>query len=1078
MIPDSFLTSTGSHLNKKLKMRICHITLKISFLVLVIVMLHSTSTHAQLVHPGGWHTQDDLTLIRTKVAAGEEPWISGWNAIKNTDANENYTANVAPLITGRNDLSDQGHAAYVLAIKWVASGEQKYATAAINIIDAWVNTVEDFDVEGPTLTLSTAGGHLAQAAEIIAHGFNGEAGWPSTSVAKARTWFKNVVYPWTSTGPSRSLNWGTSCVGGNMSMAIFCDDLKMFEDECDAYRYGYSNTDDGCCGVNQYIINSDGQCYESGRDQVHTQGGIAHLFENALCAWNQGVDLVSYSNYRIVAGMEYTSKYNLGNDVSWQSDIENPCNLRYNWTEGISADGRGEWSPMYYMAAKLFTLAGVAHPYTAAVIASPGYAPEPTNTSHPGMGTMCFISSGDHSFKPYLTTEAEDFIAMAGVEITPTTDERAGYKASSIDEGDWMAFEIVIPTSGTFFFDYRVAGGSNGDFKVELNGEAIDTITFNATGGDETWQTVRSTIPVYLNKGVDTFRITSNVAGWNLNWIQLISDCYESTITPRINTIDLQGAESGLIETSEVTIFPGFSVDFNPFPKLYGSWNWTGPNGFSSNQRIVGLSDIQKNQGGDYIAVHTNDCGVESKDTFHIKVQDSLYIEAENYSLMNGVIVEATTDVSGDSNVSCILSESWMEYEVDLPFSALYSFSYRVASENSGSFELSIDSDGIDQVDFNSTGGQTWTTINSDATVYLKAGVQTLRISSNTEGLKINWIQLNALKPVRECMLPITLDGFTVRRETVDWSSGVMDITCESDVDVHVFVEGNGTFNAADYFKVYYKLDNGAMIPVAEKTGALSEEMISAKALVGKTLEVIIQSQTVNSTSRYIISKVLVLKGSDPFARIEAEDYDEAYGTNTETCSDTDGGQNVGSIRDGNWLKYSNINLSEVHSVDLRLASRNSGGSIEVRLDSESGQLIGSVEMPNTGNWQTWKTIRVKLESVIGFYDVYLLFRHPSTYVGNINWLAFSSTTIGTGLIDRKSEQSMILYPNPVNNSLTVLKNRGASLEVYNQLGKLVLNEEIAGDQYSVSLNQLPDGFYVVRILKDGGVHSYKVIKE
>lgn len=72
----------------------------------------------------------------------------------------------------------------------------------------------------------------------------------------------------------------------------------------------------------------------------------------------------------------------------------------------------------------------------------------------------------------------------------------------------------------------------------------------------------------------------------------------------------------------------------------------------------------------------------------------------------------------------------------------------------------------------------------------------------------------------------------------------------------------------------------------------------------------------------------------------------------------------------------------------------------------------------------------------------------------------------------------MILYPNPVNNSLTVLKNRGASLEVYNQLGKLVLNEEIAGDQYSVSLNQLPDGFYVVRLLKDGGVHSYKVIKE
>ena len=45
--------------------------------VVLSVGLMSSSANAQLVHPGGWHTQEDLTIIREKIAAGEEPWITG-----------------------------------------------------------------------------------------------------------------------------------------------------------------------------------------------------------------------------------------------------------------------------------------------------------------------------------------------------------------------------------------------------------------------------------------------------------------------------------------------------------------------------------------------------------------------------------------------------------------------------------------------------------------------------------------------------------------------------------------------------------------------------------------------------------------------------------------------------------------------------------------------------------------------------------------------------------------------------------------------------------------------------------------
>jgi len=346
-----------------------------------------------LVHPGGWHTQEDLTLIRNKVAAGEEPWITGWNAIKDSSPDENFTSNESELVTSNGAMHTAGFAAWVLTMKWVASGDQAYADAAIGVIDHWVDNVKYFDVYGPTLTLSTGAGAMAQAAEVLEHGFNGEAGWPAQRADAAKAWFREAVYDtWTNTGDQRSSNWGTSALGGNMSMAVFMDDMDEFEYQSDAYKYGYQDTDDGCAAVTDYISFESGQAQETGRDQAHVQGGIAHLTEAALVAFHQGVDLVGVADNRVRAGVEYHAKYNLGyNDLTFDPDIYNPCDI---WMpgqdQGISPDERGNFSPVYYMSSRLFTKAGLDHPYTKEVIASPGYAPEINNFAHPGLGTLVF----------------------------------------------------------------------------------------------------------------------------------------------------------------------------------------------------------------------------------------------------------------------------------------------------------------------------------------------------------------------------------------------------------------------------------------------------------------------------------------------------------------------------------------------------------------------------------------------------------------------------------------------------------------------------------------------------------------
>ena len=375
-------------------MKIVFKTPLVKAVVFFALLFFVSPSHAQLVHPGGWHTQADLTIIRSKVQAGEEPWVTGWNAIKDSRPRKNYESNVSGVVTDEFALSKQGHVAYQLAMKWVATGDQEYADAAIGLIDQWVENVDGFNVEGPTLTLSTAAGHMAQAAEILAHGFDGAAGWSPAKVEAAQAWFKSKVYDkWTNTGGMRSSNWGTSCVGGNMSMAVFCDSQEMFKDQVNAYKFGYRDTNDGCAGVAQYIFSPTGQAFESGRDQAHVQGGIGHLVEAALTAWNQEIDLVSYEDYRLVAGVEYHAKYNVGHDdVPWTPNIANPCNNRIlGDTKKISSEERGFVSPIYFMCNKLFTQAGQDHPYTYEVITHADYLPEFSNTSHPGMGQLAFV---------------------------------------------------------------------------------------------------------------------------------------------------------------------------------------------------------------------------------------------------------------------------------------------------------------------------------------------------------------------------------------------------------------------------------------------------------------------------------------------------------------------------------------------------------------------------------------------------------------------------------------------------------------------------------------------------------------
>jgi hypothetical protein len=117
---------------------------------------------------------------------------------------------------------------------------------------------------------------------------------------------------------------------------------------------------------------------------------------------------------------------------------------------------------------------------------------------------------------------------------------------------------------------------------------------------------------------------------------------------------------------------------------------------------------------------------------------------------------------------------------------------------------------------------------------------------------------------------------------------------------------------------------------------------------------------------------------NNPLNTVKAESFDAQYGKiKTEVCSE--GGRDICSIHDGDYTVYKDFDFdSGVAGFQARIATVNQG-SIEVRLDSLTGTLLGVCPFDNTGGWQDWRDIICKVDnSQAGVRDVYLVFHGNS----------------------------------------------------------------------------------------------------
>ena len=126
----------------------------------------------------------------------------------------------------------------------------------------------------------------------------------------------------------------------------------------------------------------------------------------------------------------------------------------------------------------------------------------------------------------------------------------------------------------------------------------------------------------------------------------------------------------------------------------------------------------------------------------------------------------------------------------------------------------------------------------------------------------------------------------------------------------------------------------------------------------------------------------------NPYVQTEAETIAWAKGLKTETCSE--GGMDVTNIESGDYLKVKGVDFgSGAASFDARVASAGSGGNLELRLDSQTGTLLGVCAVTSTGGAQTWTTKSCAISGASGVHDLFFVFTGGTGSLFNFNWWIF-----------------------------------------------------------------------------------------
>jgi len=126
----------------------------------------------------------------------------------------------------------------------------------------------------------------------------------------------------------------------------------------------------------------------------------------------------------------------------------------------------------------------------------------------------------------------------------------------------------------------------------------------------------------------------------------------------------------------------------------------------------------------------------------------------------------------------------------------------------------------------------------------------------------------------------------------------------------------------------------------------------------------------------------------NPFVRVEAETI--AWEEGIETAKDEKTGVYVTDIHNGDYIKVRSVDFGKgAKKFNAVTSAISEKGSIEIRIDSLTGALIGTCLIKKSGDFLNWSMQSCKIKRVSGVHDVFLVFKGDNGNLFNFDWWKF-----------------------------------------------------------------------------------------
>ena len=163
---------------------------------------------------------------------------------------------------------------------------------------------------------------------------------------------------------------------------------------------------------------------------------------------------------------------------------------------------------------------------------------------------------------------------------------------------------------------------------------------------------------------------------------------------------------------------------------------------------------------------------------------------------------------------------------------------------------------------------------------------------------------------------------------------------------------------------------------------------------------------------------------------MQAEFYDAQAGVQNVSHGGAAGGQRVGYIAAGDWIRFDDINLSGIDSVIARVTST-APASFQLRSGSPTGPLVAQVSLPNTGGVDNYVDLpAVPVTDPGGTHDLYVVFTSANQDLDELTFVGAGASGNASPVIDATATPTSGALPLEVDFSATATDPEGTPVSL------------------------------------------------